>query len=177
MKRLHVVVLLVLTLALGGCNPQGLRLVVATARLVVATAQVAAAIDRETTRRHVASQRGTYVYVQPGPVVPPPPLPPASPRDRVPANDALPGFDPIRARLALSNADLPSCRDAGVPSGHYGHAQVTFASSGDVERIAVDGPADLSAEAVSCVGAALGRATVPAFRGSAVTVGTTWRVP
>jgi len=177
MKRLHLTLVLALALALGGCNAKSLRLIAATVQVAAATAHLAAEIDRQTTRRHVASEQATYVYVQPGCALPPAPLPPASPRDRVPTNEGPRSFDPVVARVALSGVDLTSCRDAGVPSGNFGHAQVTFASSGNVERIAVDGPAGLSAEAVGCVGAALGRATVPPFRGSAVTVPTTWRVP
>lgn len=106
---------------------------------------------------------------------PPPPLAP-SPRDRAePAT--LPSFDPIAARVALSAIDVSACRDAGVPAGTRGHAFVTVDPDGTSSKVVIDEPAGLSPAAVDCVGRALGAVKVKPFRGSHVTVGTTWRVP
>lgn len=115
-----------------------------------------------------------YVPVAP-PAPPPPPLPP-SPRDRAePAT--LPSFDPIAARVALSAVDVGACRDAGVPSGTRGHAFVTVDPDGTSSKVVVDEPSGLPPAGVECVGLGLGAIRVKPFRGSHVTVGTTWRVP
>ena len=71
--------------------------------------------------------------------------------------------------------DLAQCREVGAPHG-YGHAMVTFAPGGNVSRVAVDSPANLSPSAVSCIGETLGTAVAPPFDGAPVTVPTTFYV-
>lgn len=89
--------------------------------------------------------------------------------------EAGPRFDQGAARNALDSVDVDACKAEGLPNG-YGHARVTYARDGHVQKVVIDGPAGLSPEAVSCVGNALGAAMVPAFDGAPVTVATTWHV-
>jgi hypothetical protein len=93
-----------------------------------------------------------------------------------PSVDPTPPFDPARARAVLAQVDLRNCREKGAPQG-YGHAKVTMNPSGDISKVVIDEPSRMPAAAVKCIGDELGRATVPVFRGSFVTIGTTWYVP
>lgn len=133
---------------------------------------VIAAQDREPP----GYERTTIVYVNSAPLGPHVYLP-ASARDRTPKDDRLPPLDPHVARAALSAVDLSSCRDAGVPAGAQGHAVVTLNPSGDISKVVVDQPRGLSPDAVECIGHAIGGARIAPFRGSLVTIGTTWYVP
>ena len=96
---------------------------------------------------------------------PPPPAPPAAPP-----------FDANAARNALASVDLAACRAAGAPRG-YGHAKVTVIPSGDISKVVIEEPSGMSPAATQCIGAAIGRVTVPEFGGRFVTVGTTFFVP
>jgi hypothetical protein len=87
-----------------------------------------------------------------------------------------PPFEPQRARQELAAVDLAHCREAGAPRG-YGHATVTLNPSGDISKVVVDEPSGMSVPAFTCIGQAIGATTVPVFRGSFVTVGTTYFVP
>lgn len=110
------------------------------------------------------------------PPPPPPPAPPPSPRDAVPIDDGRRPFDPQAARAALSRIDVSPCADeAGAPRG-YGHAKVTFNPDGSVSKVVIDEPKGLSDAAVECIGNRLGTATVPAFEGNLVVMGTSWYV-
>jgi len=100
--------------------------------------------------------------------------PPVATPPRPVANDAPP-FDSNAARTQFNDIDVTSCRDAGTASG-FGHANVTFSPDGRVTKVLVDEPRGLSTEAVSCVGSRLGTVSVSPFRGSAVTMGTTYRL-
>jgi hypothetical protein len=131
-----------------------------------------AALQEDEYRRAQRPYESAY-YNPPGPAGPPLP---ASTRDRLPPSDAAPAFDAARARAALIEVDLADCRAAGAPSG-YGHAKVTFNPWGEASKVVLDEPPGLSAAAVSCIGDRLGAATVAPFRGSYVTVGTTYFVP
>jgi hypothetical protein len=110
-----------------------------------------------------------YVYG-----APPAPLP-RSTRDATPEVDTLPAFDPQAARAALSDVDVSPCRLSGAPAG-YGHAKVVFNPDGRISKVTIDEPASMSADAVKCVGDRLGATTTPPFRGSLVTMGTTFHV-
>ncbi|HVH42143.1 MAG TPA: hypothetical protein VM925_07355 [Labilithrix sp.] len=116
-----------------------------------------------------------YVYVSNPYAVNVAPLP-RSPRDDVRRSDDLPSFDPQAARAAFNTIDVAECRSAGAPSG-YGHARVTINPDGRVSKVVVDEPAGLSAEAVRCIGDRLGTATVAPFKGSLVTMGTSFHLP
>lgn len=113
----------------------------------------------------------TTVYVYGAPAAPLP----RSARDTVPEVDALPAFDPQAARTALNEVDVSPCRLSGAPLG-YGHAKVIMNPDGRISKVTIDEPASMSADALRCVGDRLGAATVPPFRGSLVTVGTTFNV-
>ncbi len=92
-----------------------------------------------------------------------------SPADALPARAVT-----LRdARIALGRASVAGCRARGLPDG-YGHARVTFDASGRAIRVLVDGAEGLPRDAITCVGERLGAATVEAFDGSPITVGTTW---
>jgi hypothetical protein len=108
----------------------------------------------------------------------PPPIdvmPPPRDRERATAPE-LPPFPAAEARAALSDVDLAACRDTGAPRGH-GHAQVTFNPDGAVSKVVVDTPDGLPAPAVQCIGDRLGAVRVAEYKGSLVTVGTSWFVP
>lgn len=101
--------------------------------------------------------------------------PSRAPRDvERPRPDHLPSFDPHTARSALSRIDVSDCVATNGASRRYGHARVTMNPDGRVSKIVIDEPARLSPEEVKCVGDRLGAATVPAFKGSLVTIATTF---
>jgi hypothetical protein len=110
-----------------------------------------------------------YVYGAPAA-----PLP-RSTRDTAPEVDALPAFDPQVARTALNDVDVAPCRLSGAPLG-YGHAKVILNPDGRISMVTIDEPASMPADAIKCVGDRLGAASVPPFRGSLVTMGTTFNV-
>lgn len=87
-----------------------------------------------------------------------------------------PPFNATHARAVLSTVDLSNCREKGASSG-YGHAKVTINPSGDISKVIIDEPAAMAPTAAKCIGHELGKASVPVFTGSLVTVGTTWYVP
>jgi hypothetical protein len=109
------------------------------------------------------------VYVRARPAQPPPVV------QRSVENPDSPPFDATTARGLLSSVDVSACRDAGQPET-YGHAKVTFDPDGHITKVVVDEPRGLSPATVSCVGSRLGMVTVPVFRGSSVTMGTTYRL-
>lgn len=112
----------------------------------------------------------TYTYDAPTPTPTP-----RSARDAVPEDAASPLFDAHAARAALNAVDVSSCRSAGAPAG-YGHARVTVNPDGVVSKVVVDEPRGLSAAAAKCLGDRIGAATVPPYRGSLVTMGTSFRI-
>lgn len=117
--------------------------------------------------------RVTNVYYVYGP--PPPPLP-RSPRDVVADDRELPSFDPVAARAALNAVDVSACRAAGAPSG-LGHARIVVNPDGRISKVVIDEPAGLPSAAAKCIGDTIGAATVAPFRGSMITMGTTFLVP
>lgn len=138
----------------------------------VITGAVIASSDRsyEREERYYPAPAPIYIIAQP----------PAAAAPRAPAPQPAPPppppFDAKHARSALSEIDLAACRAEGAPRG-YGHAKVTFNPSGDISKVVIDEPAKMSPAAAKCIGDAIGRATVPLFNGSLVTMGTTWYVP
>lgn len=127
---------------------------------------------------HHDHERTTVVYVNnsPGYYPAPGPPPPPSRNDRMPVDDPLPTFDPSAARSALTAVELSKCSDSGAPRA-YGHAIVTINPSGDISKVVVDEPGGMPAAAVQCIGDEIGKVRVTPFRGSLVTMGTTWYVP
>ncbi len=105
----------------------------------------------------------------------PPPVVARSTRDRVEVDVELPPFDPHAARAALNEIDVSSCRASGAPTG-FGHAKATFNPDGRISKVVVDEPAGMADEAAKCIGDRIGTAMVPAFKGSLITVGTTFHV-
>ena len=91
------------------------------------------------------------------------------------ADDELRSFDPHAARSALNAVDVTSCRLEGAPRG-FGHAKAVINPDGRISKVVVEEPAGMSAEAAKCIGDRIGTATVPPFKGSLVTVGTTYHV-
>ena len=133
-----------------------------------------------------------YVYgtsfgapvVEPEPVVysnvyyvygPPPAPTPRSKRDVAAETNDLPPFDPQAARAALNGIDVTPCQELGVPRG-FGHAKVVFNPDGRISKVVVDEPSGMSSEAAHCIGERLGAATVSSFKGSFVSMGTTFHV-
>ena len=83
-------------------------------------------------------------------------------------------FDETGARAALHKIDLAEC---SAPTSAYGHGVVTFAPSGRISRVIIDGPDGLSHEKAQCIGDHIGTAQVPPFSGTEVTAGVTFYVP
>lgn len=139
---------------------------------VVVAAAVAELAQSEPERvpEPVVYPRTVYVYYG----APAAPLP-RSARDTAPEVDALPAFDPQVARTALNDVDVSPCVLSGAPRG-YGHAKVILNPDGRISKVTIDAPESMSAEAIKCVGDRLGAASVPPFRGSLVTMGTTFNV-
>jgi hypothetical protein len=145
---------------------------VALAVGVLAGAAIVAASSSSSDRREPEPER---VYVNNVYYVNGPPAPtPRSTRDEV-KDSGLPAFDPQAARVALNNIDVSGCREAGAPKG-YGHAMVTFNPDGRISKVHIDVPTGLSQDAASCIGDRMGTATITPFKGSLVTMGTTYRV-
>jgi hypothetical protein len=157
---------------------------IAAIRLFAAIVEIAAVAARdETSEAREEAFAATPVYVSPPPVAPPSAPRVLAPRPaRVPpasasrAETSTGRFDAPAARAAVAAQDLRTCRARGVATG-WGHANVTFAPGGNVERVDIDAPAGLSADAVACLGEKLGAAVAPPFAGAAFTVGTTWFIP
>jgi hypothetical protein len=103
------------------------------------------------------------------------PVPPSYVVVRTPEPAPPSTFDRRAATAALQQVDISVCKPAGVPAG-LGHAKVTFVQAGNISRVVVDAPANLSPEALSCIGRELGTARAPAFQGRDVTLGVGWRV-
>jgi hypothetical protein len=158
-----------LALASTGCSARDARIM--STAFLVGSFTVAEMVERDRERRE---EPLSVIYVNAAGA--PAPLPPASVRDRVPDPEPLPAFDGARARSALSSVDVAACRELGVPRG-YGHAKVSFNPSGEATKVVVDEPSGLSPAAARCIGDRLGTVAVDPFRGSYVTVGTTWFVP
>ncbi len=171
MKRLRLVLLLAFALVFAtGCYGRHNGAAIFATGLVIGSVLTA---DRhhEHEHEHVTN---TYVTVVPAYAATPPS--PPSPRDRVRGQESdLAGFDAKAARSSLAAQDVAKCRETGAPSG-YGHAKVTFNPSGETTKVVIDEPNGLTPAAAKCIGDELGKATVPEFKGSLVTVGTTWFV-
>lgn len=141
---------------------------------IVAGIVVGAAVAQLASRPSRAPEPPVYtstVYVY----GPPPAPPPRLSRDAASGTDTLPAFAPQAARAALNGVDVSPCRDAGAPSG-FGHAKVVWNPDGRISKVTIDAPSTLSAVAAKCVGDRLGTARVDPFRGSLVTMGTTFHV-
>lgn len=169
MKRLLLVgLMLSLVLCGTGCGKHGMAIFAGGLILGSALANASSHHDHE---------RTTVVYVNNNPTYyPVPHAPPPSPNDRVVVDDPLPTFDPSVARSALTAVELSKCSDSGAPRA-YGHAFVTINPSGDISKVVVDEPGGMPAAAVKCIGDEIGKVRVAPFRGSHVTMGTTWYVP
>jgi hypothetical protein len=162
-RWLPFAVLLVTLPATSGCGRGALAL--GTGMLVGAAIVASQEPPREEV---VVYQNAPPVYVVSAPPRPAPPPPP-------PAPAPVPAFNAAAARASLDGIELGACREQGAPVG-YGHARVTFAPDGSVSHVAIDSPDGLSGQAVKCIGAALGTATVPPFSGPASAVPTPFYV-
>jgi hypothetical protein len=116
-----------------------------------------------------------YVPVPAGPpIAAPPPI--VSPAETLREPEHAAAFDAVAMRTALGSVDLHACREKhGAPNG-FGHAKVSFATDGSITRVVIDRPAGLSADAVSCIGDALGTVHVAPFSGGAMTAGYVFHV-
>jgi hypothetical protein len=176
MKPVHFVLVASMLASLTGCGRHGATGYALFATGVVVGAAVATEHEHEEARERAREEReDDYPYTRVI-IVNPPVVVTTVPAASPPAAPSSPPFDAKRARASLAEVDVSSCREAGAPRG-YGHARVTFNPSGDTTKVVVDEPSAMPPAAARCVGEALGRATVPEFHGSLVTVGTTWFVP
>ncbi len=110
-----------------------------------------------------------YVY---GPAPAPTPR---SKRDQLAESNELPPSDPHPARTALNDIDVTACRETGAPRG-FGHAKVVFNPDARISKVVVDEPGGMADEAARRIGDRLGTASVPAFKGSFVSMGTTFHM-
>ena len=93
-----------------------------------------------------------------------------------PVEDTRPTFDGAATRNALAEVDLSTCKEVGLERG-YGHARVTVNPDGVISKVVIEEPQKISRAAAKCIGNELAKAKVPEFRGSLVTIGTTFFVP
>ncbi len=97
---------------------------------------------------------------------------PKAPR---PAADTGAAFNKDAALNALTSVDLVKCKVSGGPRGE-GHITVTFAPSGAATNAAVDRGPFVKSPVQRCIVAAYKKASVPAFKGDAVSVGKSFRI-
>jgi hypothetical protein len=83
--------------------------------------------------------------------------------------------DRAAAAEALKAVDLVKCKVSGGPRGE-GHIMVTFGTDGAASNVTVDKGPYVRSPVERCIVAAYKRAKVPAFKGSPVTVGKTFRI-
>lgn len=86
-----------------------------------------------------------------------------------------PGFDRQAAASALASVDLHKCKVTNVKAGQ-GHATITFAPSGEVAKVVIDGGEFKASPVSKCLAAQFRKAKVPSFRGAPVSVGKTFRI-
>lgn len=89
--------------------------------------------------------------------------------------DASAMFNKDAALQALKGIDLIKCKVSGGPRGE-GHITVTFAPTGSASAVAVDKGPFVKSPVERCIVAAYKKASVPAFRGDAVSVGKSFRI-
>lgn len=172
MKRSRLaLVFLMLTLVLcgTGCGRHGMAIFAGGMILGSALANASSHHEHERTTNVT-----TVVYANSPPTHYPAATPPPE-RSSVPDNQ-LPAFDPAAARSKLAAVELSKCSDSGAPRA-FGHATVTFNPSGDISKVVIDEPGGMYDAAVKCIGDEIGKVRVAPFRGSLVTMGTTWYVP
>jgi hypothetical protein len=97
------------------------------------------------------------------------------PKAAKPAADAGAMFNKDAALTALKSVDLVKCKVSGGPRGE-GHVTVTFAPSGAATGAAVDRGPFVKSPVERCIVAAYKKASVPAFKGDAVSVGKSFRI-
>ena len=85
-------------------------------------------------------------------------------------------FDRGCAAAALGSADIFRCFDANGPRG-TGHVKVTFAPTGAVASVELDGGPFPETATGACIQAAYRALRISPFEGGAVTVGKTFRLP
>lgn len=111
----------------------------------------------------------------PGRPAPPPAIQPELRPAPVPVPPPAAPFDRRAAAANIRAIDLRRCSALAGPRG-VGHASLSFAPTGHVTRVEVDGPFAGTAAGI-CVETELAKAVVPSFVGDDVRVGTTFTVP
>lgn len=90
-----------------------------------------------------------------------------------PKDDGV-AFDREAAASALSSVDLQRCKAPNAKRGE-GHVVVTFAPAGAVSNATVDRGPMVGTPVQRCIEAQYKKAKVPAFKGSPVNVGKSFR--
>jgi hypothetical protein len=89
--------------------------------------------------------------------------------------DTGPTFDKQAATAVLSAVDLTKCRATNAPKGE-GHVFITFAPKGTAQDVVLDKGPMMSTPAVAkCIVGKFKQAKIPAFVGTPVQVGKTFR--
>jgi hypothetical protein len=142
------------------------------ARVALHTATLIAGIElQEKWDAEAAARKPVYVY-EPGDFDPV-----TSPEDLEHVEQtkaAAPAFDMAAARTALHDVDLGPC---ATGQASYGHGVVTFAPSGHITKVVIDGPDGLASTTAKCIGDRVGTARTTAFSGAEVTTGMTFYMP
>jgi hypothetical protein len=94
----------------------------------------------------------------------------AAPKEK----DDGPTFDRDAAASALSSVDLQKCKAPNARRGE-GHVTVTFAPAGAATTATVDRGPMVGTPVQKCIEAQYKKAKVPAFKGSPVNVGKSFR--
>jgi hypothetical protein len=84
------------------------------------------------------------------------------------------GFDRQAAATALSSIELQKCKAPGAKKGE-GHIMVTFAPAGAVTTATIDKGPMVGTPVQKCIEGQFKKAKVPAFKGSPVQVGKSFR--
>ena len=141
-------------------------------QLALRTATIVAGVElQEKWDAEAAAAKPLYVY-EPGdfdPINAPADLPETKAK-----TNTVPAFDAASARTALHEVELGPCATGRAT---WGHGVVTFAPSGRIAKVVIDGPDGLSAETARCIGDRVGTAQVTSFSGGDVTTGVTFYVP
>jgi hypothetical protein len=104
---------------------------------------------------------------------------PASPEPSVsgdPVESSPMAFNRSAAAAALGAVDVQPCKPVGWSSGR-GHVRVTFASSGKVSNVEIDGGMYAGTPPGGCIATLYRTAQVPPFVGGPVTVGQSFELP
>ena len=97
-----------------------------------------------------------------------------APKGHKAPKDEGPGFDRAAAAAALTGVDLAKCKATNAKRGE-GHVTVTFEPTGAARQAVVDRGPMLGTPVAKCIAGQYKKVKVPAFKGTPVQVGKSFR--